>query len=259
MKWASPEKIAERRQETRQWLATIFQPAKGKRGKTDSDNSSGESPIVPREYPISKPLLDYLVVCADDWTMPVTARDKKHGISTGVGNRYRKRLAAEGLLRFHCVLTGRRGGQLQVTEVTEEAHKLLERIEAKVKRPPGRGGFEHRLWQYIVHCWAVRQGYPSTIEQEVAGKPVDVGVIWDEKRVAVEIVVKGIEKELFNLKDLERSWDQIVFCAVNQETLDRVREKILDTFGDELIRQDKVRFVRLNRFLEKKPKGKQEG
>jgi len=164
----------------------------------------------------------------------------------------RRQLAAEGLLRLHQISTGLRGGQPTLAELTGEGCKLLERLEVRYEHPLGRGTFEHKYWQHVVHCWAVAQGYPSQIEQEVAGKAVDVGVIWDEKRVAVEIVVEGVEKELSNLsKDLERGWDQVVFCAVQQGMLDRLRDLVLDRFGDGLLRRDKVRFRRLSEFLKR--------
>lgn len=251
LEWATAEEIADRQEQTRRWLAGIYRPPERRPAATAEESASPGPLFVPREYPISKPLLDYMVICAEDWALSVTARDRKHDISPGLGNRHRKRLAEEGMLRLHRVLTGRRGGQMQVTEVTEEGYRLLDQFGVHVGRPPGRGGFEHRLWQYIVHSWAVRQGYPSQIEQEIAGKPVDVGVTWEEKRVAVEIVFEGLEKELSNLaKDLERGWDQVVFCTVQQETLDRLKDTVMEEFGEELISQDKVRFRRLHEFLE---------
>lgn len=166
--------------------------------------------------------------------------------------QYRKQLAQEGLIKLHRVLTGRRGGQLQVTEVTQEGYRLLDQYGVYADHPLGRGAFEHRLWRNVVHAWAVRQGYPSQAEQDVAGKAVDVGVVWEERRVAVEIVFEGLAKELGNLvKDLERGWDQIVFCAVKKDTLERLRQMVLETFGEDLVSRDRARFVRLCDFLEK--------
>jgi hypothetical protein len=80
---------------------------------------------------------------------------------------------------------------------------------------------------------------------------VDVGVVWDERRVAVEIMVEGIEKELDNLgKDLDRGWDQVVFCAVSQETLDSLRERVRETFGEDPFSQGRISFRRLYEFLQ---------
>ena len=249
--WATPEEIAQRVQQTNAWLDGIYQPPTRPKPPPVADDAKLGPLFTPRNHPISKQMLDYLEICAQDWAMSVTARDKKHGISNSVGTKNRRSLMDENLIRAHRILTGLRGGQLQVTEVTEEGYQLLERFDVHVPRPPGRGGFEHRLWQQIVHSWAVAKGYPAQIEFEVSGKPVDLGVTWDEKRVAVEIVIEGLDKELDNLaKDLDRGWDQVVFCAVNQETLDSVKDLVLKTFGEEPIRLDRVRFRRLHEFLQ---------
>ena len=56
-------------------------------------------------------------------------------------------------------------------------------------------------------------------------------------------------------KDLDRGWDQVVFCAVAQETLDRLRELVIDTVGPEIVEADKVRFVLLGQFLNGGPSG----
>jgi len=250
--WATPWEIAQRAEETKVWLDSIYQPPVRPGPPKTSDQKSEGPLFTPQEHQIPKATLDYLVRCARDWATPVTARDQKHNISASVGSKHRKRLIDEGFIRAHRILTGQRGGQLQVTEVTEQGYQELERFDVHVPRPPGRGGFEHRLWQHIVHSWAVAaMGYPAQIEQEVAGKPVDVGVIWEEKRVAVEIVVEGIEKELDNFgKDLAAGWDQVIFAAVEQATLDQLRDRILDTFNEEVLVQDKVAFRRLCKFLQ---------
>jgi hypothetical protein len=251
MKTASDKEIEERRKSSAEWLkATYKQPERNQTTPTFWDRPGIEQAPVARDHVVSKEKLDYLVLCAREPFLTVTMRDKKHGFSAGKGNGFRQELAAEGLLKLHRISTGRRGGQIQLTEVSEEGFKLLERYEVKVKRPAGRGGFEHRFWQAKVCEWAVKQGYPASIELEVEGKAVDVGVQWDEVNVAVEIVIEGIDKELGNVgKDLSSNWDRVVLCSVKQETLSRLREKVLDEFGEELIQQDKVRFVPLSRFL----------
>ena len=73
-----------------------------------------------------------------------------------------------------------------------------------------------------------------------------------DRRTAVEIVMgHKIEKELYNLeKDLERGWHRIVFCAVDQDTLDQLRQMIEETLGSKMLESGQVHFMRLRRFLE---------
>jgi len=252
MKAASEQEIQKLRTGSREWLKQIYRPLAARAGSAPA-GEVGQAP-APRDHEISKAKLDYLVWCAEEPFLFVTARDRKHGISSGTGNAYRTELAAEGLLRLHRIRTGRPGGQVLVTEVTEEGYRLLERFQAKVQRPRGRGSFEHKFWQHVIHVWAVNQGYSSMIEQEVAGKAVDVGQVWGAERVAGEVVVEGLEKELKNLeKDLQVGWDRVVLCAVDKSTLDQLRELIVEKLGPELVEgRQRVRFVRLASFLEEK-------
>ena len=207
---------------------------------------------VSSPHQLSKQQLDYLVLCADDWAMPLTERDKKHKISGWMGNKLRRQLEQEGLIRFHRVPTGIKGKVFTLTEVTDKGYALLDRYQVSVRRPAGNGGFCHKFWQRVVYDWAVRQGYPARIEEEIHGKAVDVGVEWEERRTAVEIVMgNNVGKELYNLeKDLERGWHRVVFCALDQDTLDRLRETIVEKLGEEIHESGRVDFMRLRTFLQ---------
>lgn len=184
--------------------------------------------------------------------MSATERDVKHGYSAWKGNKLRGQLEQEGLISFHRVPTGLKGKVFTLTEVTNKGYLLLEKLQVSVRRPPGNGGFIHKWWQYGVYAWAVRHGYPAKIEEEVDGKAVDVGIHWEERWTAVEIVMgKKLNKELYNLgKDLERGFDRIVFCAVHQRTLEELRNKIEEEFNERILESGQVEFMRLRRFLE---------
>jgi len=256
---AGQEEIRTRRQESLRWLEKIYAPRTVRERTAPLFGDRGqETDPVPREHVISKARLDYLILCAQEQFTYVTVRDKGHGIPTGTGTAYRRQLAEEGLLKLHRIETGKSGGQPQLTEVTEDGYRLLGRYQVSVSRPPGRGSYQHKWWQRKIWEWATRKmGYPAVIEQEVAGKSVDVGVRWEERRVAVEVCETGVEKELSNIeKDLAAGWDQVVLCAVRQETLDRLHEKILDELGNDLLKRDRVRLVRLSDFLT--PEGEKE-
>ena len=210
-----------------------------------------EQSVAPAQH-LSKQRLDYLVLCADDWAMAVTERDNKHKISSYKGNKLRGELERQGLIRLHRVPTGMKGKVFTLTEVTDKGYALLDQYQVSVRRPAGKGGFCHEFWQRVVFDWAVRQGYPAKIEEEIDGKAVDVGVTWEERRTGVEIVMGDkLDKELYNLeKDIERGWDRIVFCAVNQNTLDRLTRLIAEKLGTETLGCGRIHFMRLRTFLQ---------
>jgi len=64
---------------------------------------------APSPYTLSKECLDYLVLIAETWYMPVTERDDKHRYSTWKGNKLRGQLEQEGLIKFHRLPTGLKG------------------------------------------------------------------------------------------------------------------------------------------------------
>lgn len=95
-----------------------------------------------------------------------------------------------------------------------------------------------------------RQGFPARIEETLGEKRVDVGVCWAEKRCAVEVVIEGLDKELANLrKDLEEGWDQVVFCAEQEDTLDRLKRMIEGEYGEEVVAEGRVAFMRFREFI----------
>jgi len=85
---------------------------------------------------------------------------------------------------------------------------------------------------------------------------VDVGIDWGDEKIAIEIALgPNLDKEMTNLiKDLECGWDTVVFATLTDNEENQLRNMIADRFGAELLKTDKVGFVRLSRFLETQPK-----
>ena len=97
------------------------------------------------------------------------------------------------------------------------------------------------------------RGFPVEIEQWLNGKSVDVGVIWEEKKVAVEVALENMEKEISNfVKDLETGWDKVIFAVLSDRELNRLKNQIAKRFGSKSLEDDKVGFMKLSTFLETK-------
>ncbi len=200
---------------------------------------------------IPKRNLDYLESIMNEVFLPATKRDSQLEISAWMGNRIRKELEKEGLIKIHKIRTGVRGKLFSLGELQDKAYELLKAMQVKTHHPPGNGSFVHRFWQHTIYQWAVQQGFPAKIENAFDKKRVDIGVKQGKKLCAFEVVNKGLEKELSNLeKDLREGWHQVIFVAYKQKTLDQLERMIKDRYGDKLIREDKVAFRRFKEFLQ---------
>ena len=139
---------------------------------------------------------------------------------------------------------------MSVVPITDVGYHLLAKLGVKYEPPAGHGEIEHKFWQYTIYRWALSRGFPAEIEQWLNGKSVDVGVEWDEKKVALEIALENMEKELRNLvRDLEAGWDQVVFCVLSDRELNRLKNEIAKRFGSKLLDSGKVGFMKLSTFL----------
>jgi hypothetical protein len=239
---APAEVVEQAVEQSREWLGS---------GSVAAPDEVPSRPM--HQFQFSKDNLDYIQLIAETPFLPVTYRDKQAGISASKGDRMRRELADAGLIVIHRVNTGTQGGRVTLTEPTEQACRMLEGMQVRVERPKGNGGFVHRFWQHTIHAWAVRQGYPARIEDAVDEKRVDVGVEWAEKRCAIEVVMQGLEKELSNLeRDLREGWDQVIFCAEKQETLNKLRQMIEQRYGEgleELKKEGRMAFMRFREFI----------
>jgi len=251
---ASPEVILRAVESTRVWLGPVPVQAAEETKEPQverpaaAQEDKGSSPLHPFE--LSKRDLDYVQLIGETPFLPVTERDRREGISAWMGNAIRRELEDAGLIRLHRVSLGGRGRRITLTELMSRAYQVLEALQVKVEKPKGNGGYVHRFWQHTIHQWAVKQGYPAQIEETLREKRVDVGVKWAEKRRAVEVVIEGLDKELSNLwKDLEDGWDQVVFCAEKQQTLEKLEKMIDEEYGEGLKAEGRVAFMRSKDFL----------
>lgn len=249
---ATPEEIERRVAASQEWLDSIYLPSLGPAPSMPLFEDQGEPVHVDRPHDLTKEQIDYLVMVSDTLE-PVTVRDRKNNISDYKGNKLRKALDENGLIRLHRMSLGGRGRVVTLAEVTEEGRRVLDRLEVASRPPPGRGSIEHRYAQQVIYEWCVRQGYPAQIEAERQGARVDVASEWDNLKVAVEFVNEGLDKELTNVeRDLEAGFDQVVLVAVEKEIIEKLRDLVMQKLNSELVSSGRVSFARLTTFLEKK-------
>ena len=249
---ATLEQVEQRVAASQEWLDSIYIPPSASTASMPLFDEEGEPVHVDRPHDLTKEQIDYLVMISRTLE-PVTARDRKKGISDYKGNKLRQALAEKGLIRLHRVSLGGRGRVVTLAEVAEEGRRVLDRLEVATTLPPGRGNIEHRYAQQIIYNWCVGKGYPAQIEAERQGARVDVASEWDNLKVAVEFVNEGLDKELVNVqRDLEAGYGRVVLVAVQKEILERLRDLVMRKLDPELVTSGRVGFARLITFLEKK-------
>jgi hypothetical protein len=200
----------------------------------------------PEESTIPYELLRYLAVIGDNPLLKETEYDsrieKKH--SRAKGTRLRAKLKEIGLIDEHEINLYKPGKQIKIVLPTDAGYELLDKHNIQYKTPQGNGGILHRFWQNYISKKLEKDGWKTRIEQMLKNKRVDVGASRGNERVAYEVLMEGVEKELINLKkDLEDGWGLVVFCVDYEETKvklsslipeleDRVEIRLLKEFVD---------------------------
>jgi len=202
---------------------------------------SGDEPVPsvhqdePRRFPgtesertwLTKEQTDYLYEIARSPFEPQSKRDARLHLSGYKGDRLRSELQAEGLIRIHKLNIGKRGGLITLLEPTQKAYEYLESIKAKIAKPKGKAGFIHVFWQHSV-AELFKEKAEVWIEDSRGGKLVDVGMKMNGKNVAIEIALKGEEKELRNVaRDLE-FYDEVILLVEETKTYENLRSKVKD-------------------------------
>ncbi|MEK7856880.1 MAG: hypothetical protein AAB288_12375, partial [Acidobacteriota bacterium] len=97
-------------------------------------------------------LLDYIRAIADDQCVPSAIRDEKLKLSAGKGFARRSELLKLGLIEEVKVLTGKKGGQVTLLDITSAGRDLLARHHIKLNTK-GKGGLKHQYFQNVMQRW----------------------------------------------------------------------------------------------------------
>ena len=195
--------------------------------------------------------LEYLDAIQKNPFPPATERDRLLGLSSYKGNLLRKVLSEKGLITVHQLSTGHVGNTMTLLEITNRGWEFLRDEGFKIHVPRGHGSWRHRYFQNKLQRWFL-ENYPgckAEIEQqEIGNKAVDIGVEIGGRKIAVEVQIEGEEKELNNIvRDLEAGWDEVIICSQQKDTLERIKKRLKDAFGDEY--DMVVSFKELREFL----------
>jgi len=131
----------------------------------------------------------------------------------------RKVLLEAGLIEEHRINLYLPGKHIKIAKPTAAGYELLDRKKIAYQTPQGNGSVAHQWWQDRLSKKLAKDGWKTEIEQSLGSKRVDVGAVNDlGMKVAYEILVEGLQKEVNNLRDLEDGWHQVVYCVDSDET-----------------------------------------
>lgn len=257
---ANEVEIAKRIGQTQRVLDSLLEPEPDQLSLFSQKPTEEQAQTLFGYYDLTKLSLDYLQFLAQQahLFLPITELDRLDWLSEYKANLIRQQLkdTGPGLIDIHRIATGKKGGPLSVVKITEAGYHLLAKLGVECEQPVGHGGTEHTFWQYTIYRWAIGHGYPAKIEQWQNNKAVDLGVEWDERKVAIEVALGDMEKELNNLlADLEAGWDKVIFAVLTDKKLNQLKSKITEKFGPKLLEEEKVAFMKLSTFLETKNAG----
>lgn len=107
-----------------------------------------------------------------------------------------------------------------------EAPRRIKKTRSSEPQAEGKGGPQHRYLQALVKQMAEAAGYRATIEQQVTGGSVDVGLERDGEKIACEISVTSTgAQELGNIeKCLAAGYQEVIACSPDARTLERIQK-----------------------------------
>lgn len=221
-------------------------------GRSDVNSGDGapgiEKQTKSEEQALDIELLDYLRAVARDLLVPKATRYEQIKLSAGRGDALSDALLKRGLIEEIKVPTGRRGGQPILLDFTNSGRELLARHGIKINTPKGKGGLVHQFYQNLMARWFAKN-FPqgkATIEDMSSGKAVDVSFVGEGKRIAVEILVNGVDKEISNVDADLWSYDEIWLVADNK-ALDRLKKKVGEIFNH--AEMGKIQFHQIGKFF----------
>lgn len=170
--------------------------------------------------------------------VPLTFFDKKYrnelDISVAGGNSIRDKLLELGLVKIEKIPTGKRGGQPETLRILKKGAQFLTNKGIKVNKPRGRGSFQAKAWSTII-CRFYEKHHPGCvprIEGRLGGKSVDVLVgMPDGEAIAVEVCMSPAWSTQNLTRDSVAGADKIVFAALKDQDIKRIREKIEKELG----------------------------
>ncbi|MFP3939500.1 MAG: helix-turn-helix domain-containing protein [Thermoanaerobaculia bacterium] len=188
-----------------------------------------EKPPAPT---LKKDELDYLELVAREPFLGVRERNARLGLSAWKGQRLKKALIEEGLVREVAVHPGGRGQRFLLLETTQTGREILASYGIRVGAGRGRGGLAHQWWVRRIADWLEERGVSAVVEDDTRGARVDLSFSSESGPVAVEVEM-GEGHAVENVrKDLEAGYSEVVVLFDDPQIMERIRERLSTEYGE---------------------------
>jgi len=175
----------------------------------------------------------------------VRERYQRLKLSAYLGDKCQKSLLSRGLIKPVKISTGK--GIIKLMELTDKGIARLRTLGYAVKKSSKRGGLEHLYWVNEIYRGLKSYGYDVKLEEPVGnGEAVDIVVVGEKKRVAIEIET-GKSDAIHNIrKCLKAEFDFVISLATNKRIEAKLKEQIANFSQKE---RERIRVGEVRHYL----------
>ncbi len=168
----------------------------------------------------------------------VVERYKRLGLSRRKGNKAKHALLKKNLVKEIPIITKK--GRVVLLELTKYGRFSLKSWDIDTNTNQRTGGAVHEYWKEVVARYFESKGLKVIREMPVnGGKTVDLCVLNNGKKIAIEIET-GHSDALWNIrKDLAAGFNQVVSVGVDEGVVEKLRAKVIASS----LPREKVRLV----------------
>jgi len=192
----------------------------------DKEPETTNEPIgeTAKSQTISLEEKDFLDSIDDKPDLSTTGRLAYLGLSTTKMNNMKNGLIKRGLITEFSINLGKKhGGIVKLLSLTETAYGYIKK-EPKMKKPDNITE-EHWFWQTHVYESYISQGIVAEIEKSLNGIRADIGIVWNDKLVALEI---ELTPKISNItEDLQGGFDKVVIYCKNNAVMKAIKTQFV--------------------------------
>ena len=143
----------------------------------------------------------------------IAKRYKRLSFSVYKGNKIRDSLVSSGLIKQYDISTFE--GRIKFIDITTKGEEILRKLGYKIEKKR-EGGPEHEFWKHRIARFFRSKGYQIEIEKPIGeGRTVDIVVIKNAERIAIEIETGKSDVTKNILKNMHKEFSKIIVIPLD--------------------------------------------